>query len=187
MTINMLLDRAALDHCLAEAFHPGCEVTWPIRHLSLFSSPFRIRHRPSEQPKPDYGKTLTPGGALVKRSQGPGDLTRWMGLPWQADTAFCRSGYDSDYDPYVPTFWPARVPNQILTKAAYEIIRNDKYPASDDSHFTTIAWNGSNHWQAQRQARWKTWYEYSAAAGDNARCRKRSRLSTRDARRLVWP
>jgi hypothetical protein len=51
-----------------------------------------------------------------------------MGLPWQADTAFCRSGYDSDYDPYVPTFWPARVPNQILTKAAYDIIRDEKHP-----------------------------------------------------------
>src|SRR5690606_38982853 len=23
------LDRASLDHCLADAFHPGCEVTWP--------------------------------------------------------------------------------------------------------------------------------------------------------------
>jgi hypothetical protein len=37
-----------------------------------------------------------------------------MAVPWQADTASCRSGYDKNYDPYLPTFWPARVPNQIL-------------------------------------------------------------------------
>ena len=36
-----MLDRAALTFCLADAFHPGCEVTWPMRHLSMFRGPFR--------------------------------------------------------------------------------------------------------------------------------------------------
>jgi hypothetical protein len=39
-----------------------------------------------------------------------------MAVPWQTDTASCRSGYDLSYDPYVPAFWPARVPNEVLTK-----------------------------------------------------------------------
>ena len=102
--------------CLADAFHPGCEVTWPIRHLSMFHAPFRIRHRPPGVPEPDYGKKLTPAVALSLtgplHAQGPGDLTRWMGLPWQADTGFCRSGYDMNYDPFVPTFWPAGCPTR---------------------------------------------------------------------------
>ena len=119
------LDRAALDHCLADAFHPGCEVTWPVRHLTLYAAPFRLHHRPPGAPDPLYGPTLSQQVALSRtgplHAQGPGDLTRWMGLPWQADTAYCRSGYDADYDPYVPTFWPARVPNQVLTDAAYTI------------------------------------------------------------------
>lgn len=120
-----MLDRAALDHCLADAFHPGCEVTWPVRHLSMYSAPFRIIHGPAGPANPPYGPTLdqqevlAPNGPL--HAQGPGDLTRWMGLPWQADTAYCRSGYDSSYDPFVPTFWPARVPNEVLTDAAYAI------------------------------------------------------------------
>ncbi|WP_208354582.1 LodA/GoxA family CTQ-dependent oxidase, partial [Aetokthonos hydrillicola] len=81
---------------------------------------------------PDYGKTLTqaialqPGGPLS--SQGAGDLTRWMALPWQGDTAFCRSGYEPEYDPYIPTFWPARVPNQVLTQKNYEIVMNVDLP-----------------------------------------------------------
>ena len=127
-----MLDRAALEYCLADAYHPGCEVTWPIRHLSMFSKPFRIRQRLAGQPESDFGATLTPEKALAPdgplHDQGPGDLTRWMGLPWQADTAFCRSGYDDQYDPYVPTFWPARVPNQVLTPSAYDVIRDETQP-----------------------------------------------------------
>jgi hypothetical protein len=122
------LDRAALTFCLADAFHPGCEVTWSIRHLTLFHGPFRIRHRPPGEHEPDYGSKLTPAVALSSigpiHAQGAGDLTRWMGLPWQADTSFCRSGYDTNYDPFVPTFWPARVPNQVLTEANYQVVIN---------------------------------------------------------------
>jgi hypothetical protein len=122
-----MLDRAAVDFCLADAFHPGCEVTWPIRHLTVFSKPFRILHA-SGTTVIDYGKELTPTKALAPtgplHAQGPGDLTRWMGLPWQADTAFCQSGYSPDYDPYLPTFWPARVPNYVFTRKNYEVVVN---------------------------------------------------------------
>jgi hypothetical protein len=136
------LDRAALEHCLSDAFHPGCEVTWPVRHLTMYSAPFRILHRPAGEPDPLYGLilsqtvALSPTGPL--HAQGPGDLTRWMGLPWQADTAYCRSGYDTAYDPFVPTFWPARVPNQVLTDAAYTIaVDPTRTPEERLAAFTT--------------------------------------------------
>jgi hypothetical protein len=119
------LDRAALQFCLADAFHPGCEVTWPIRHVSLFTQPFRIKHRAATESEQDYGTQLTAQIALSRagplHEQGPGGLTRWMAVPWQGDTAFCRSGYDAQYDPYLPTFWPAHVPNQVLSAEAYQI------------------------------------------------------------------
>ena len=101
----------------------------------MYHSPFRIRHRPAGQPEPDYGPTLTPQIALGDHGplheQGPGDLTKWMGLPWQADTGFCRSGYDTNYDPYVPTFWPARVPNQVLTEPNYRVVINTAAPREE--------------------------------------------------------
>lgn len=120
------LDRAALEFCLADAFHPGCEITWPIRHLSMFSAPFRIKHCPKATlPPPDYGPQLTPAIALAPEgplySQQPGGLSRWMAVPWQTDTASCQSGYDKTYDPLIPTFWAARVPNQVLTEADYKV------------------------------------------------------------------
>jgi L-Lysine epsilon oxidase N-terminal/L-lysine epsilon oxidase C-terminal domain len=125
-----MLDRAALDHCLADAFHPGCELTWPVRHLSMYSAPFRIRHRTAEDPPFAWPPVLTPeialGPAGPLHGQGPGDLTRWMAVPWQCDTASCRDGYearhDADYDPYLPTFWPARVPNQVLPEKNYDVV-----------------------------------------------------------------
>lgn len=134
-----MLDRAALEYCLADAFHPGCEVTWPIRHLTMFDAPFRFKHRPAGDPAPDYGPVLDQEIALSAdgplHAQGPGDLTRWMGLPWQADTAYCRSGYDQKYDPYIPTFWPATVPNQVLTEQAYEVLMNATDPAERQQAF----------------------------------------------------
>ncbi|WP_424638003.1 LodA/GoxA family CTQ-dependent oxidase [Embleya sp. AB8] len=137
-----LLDRAALDFCVADAFHPGIEVTWPIRHASMFAAPFRIRARAEGAADPDYGNTLTPDAALAANgpvyAQGPGDLSRWMAVPWQTDTAGCRAGYEAQaglgprYDPYVPTFWPARVPNHVLKQSDYETVNRPDGPGTLD-------------------------------------------------------
>ena len=127
-----LLDRASLHYCLGGPFHPGCEMTWPMRHASLYYAPFRLRVRTADNPEPDYGDLLTPAivsdrdGPLA--ASGPGDITRWMAIPWQTDTASCRSGYEPDYDPYLPTFWPARVPNHVLTAKDYETVMNQALP-----------------------------------------------------------
>lgn len=127
-----MLDRAALEFCLADAFHPGCEMTWPMRHLTMFDRPFRLRHRRPDVPERNDGKTLNQKQCLSRTgplyAQGPGDLTRWMGLPWQADTAYCRAGYDVTYDPFAPTFWPARVPNQVLSEQSYAIVIDPSQP-----------------------------------------------------------
>jgi len=54
-----------------------------------------------------------------------------MAVPWQTDTASCRGGYDKSYDPYVPTFWPARVPNDVLTQEDYNVVMDDKQPMDE--------------------------------------------------------
>jgi hypothetical protein len=122
------LDRAALEFCLADAFHPGCEMTWPMRHASLYSEPYRIRHRSPNETVYPIGPVLTSDGALAYDGplygQMPGGLTRWMAVPWHADTASClsQSEYDPSYAPFSPTFWPAHVPNQVLTDDSYRTV-----------------------------------------------------------------
>lgn len=121
-----MLDKASMDHCLADAFHPGCEMTWPMRNPMMYMAPFRLLHAPADWKEPSYGAGLIqdtlslPNGPLA--AQVPGGVTRWMALPWQTDTASCRSGYLKTYDPYLPTFWPARVPNQVLTRENYDVV-----------------------------------------------------------------
>jgi hypothetical protein len=118
---------------VADAFHPGCEVTWPIRRRSLYGDSLRIRRRPLSQPEPDYGNVMTPRIALGET--GPlaglaaGELTRWMAVPWQTDTASCLWAYDQlRTAPSLPTFWPARVPNQVLAEKDWLAATNRALP-----------------------------------------------------------
>jgi hypothetical protein len=126
------LDRSAMHFCLADAFHPGAELTWPMRNASMFRAPYRIRKSEDGITEPLYGATLDNNTVMAVNGplygQSAGGLTRWMALPWQGDTAFCRSGYDLEYDPYLPTFWPARVPNQILTDVDYHTLCDTSKP-----------------------------------------------------------
>jgi hypothetical protein len=131
-----LLDEAALAYCLADAFHPGCELTWIIRQMALFKAPLRIRHRPPGLPEPDYGDILAPDLAVSRTGplsmSGPGDLTRWMAIPWQTDTASCLSGYPFfNVTESLPTFWPARVPNQVLSEKDYNVVINSNAPIKE--------------------------------------------------------
>jgi hypothetical protein len=131
-----VLDQASLDFCVADAFHPGCEITWPMRHTKMYMAPFRIKHAMKGSVEPDYGTEIgsdivnIPTGPILG-GQFPGGLTRWMAIPWQTDTASCRSGYDKLYDPYVPTFWPARVPNEVLLEQDYNDVMNESLPMGE--------------------------------------------------------
>lgn len=127
-----MLDRSAMHFCLADAFHPGAELTWPMRNASIYRAPYRIRKCEEGITDPVYGSTLDNNAVMAINGplygQSAGDLTRWMALPWQGDTAYCRSGYDFEYDPYLPTFWPARVPNQVLTEVDYDTLCDTSQP-----------------------------------------------------------
>jgi hypothetical protein len=128
-----LLDEAALAFCLADAFHPGCELTWIVRARSLYDGPLRLRRRPAQLPEADYGDVLHPDVAVSPTGplsmSAPGDLTRWMAVPWQTDTASCLSGYSFfKTTDSLPTFWPARVPNDVLAETDYKILTDPNQP-----------------------------------------------------------
>ncbi|MEO1417210.1 MAG: LodA/GoxA family CTQ-dependent oxidase [Bacteroidota bacterium] len=123
------LTEAALEETLGGPFHPGCEFTWPMRHAMMYQDdqPFRLKRR--DNAKEDFGATLdykialAPGGPLDGCS--PGDVTKWMAVPWQSDTSSCLSAYRTYAGEYLPTFWPARVPNDVLTEEDFAIINDE--------------------------------------------------------------
>ena len=118
------LNQASLEDCLGGPFHPGIELTWTMRIPHMWKEPYRLNVLPEGQPiKLDYGAVLTPEITLAAdgpfAANGPGSLTRWMGVPWQTDEASCLSGYTvSTYLP-LPSFWAARVPNQVFAEDGY--------------------------------------------------------------------
>jgi hypothetical protein len=142
------LDRAPLEDCLGGPFHPGIELTWPMRVPSMWRRPgesgllYRLNVLPPEQPpKDDYGPLLTPAIVLGPdgplQASGPGSLTRWMGIPWQTDEASCLSGYNTSNYLSLPSFWAARVPNQVLAQQSYERLSDPALPdAQKMKHLT---------------------------------------------------
>jgi hypothetical protein len=141
------LDRAALDNTIGGPFHPGCEMTWPMRQTIMYDKPFRLKLR-SGPPK-DYGPELTaavalgPGGPLD--GSGPGDVSRWMAVPWQTDTSSCLYAYTGWQDGvFLPTFWPVRVPNNVLTDEQFAIVSDPERPYAE--RFDAFDYRNRRYW-----------------------------------------
>jgi hypothetical protein len=159
------LTRAALEPCSGGAFHPGVELTWPLRHKELYRGPFRIalatddkRNRSLIQ---NLGLLLTPEKALngfqgtpsVLGPQKPGDLTRWMGLPWQCDAFSCQnvnfansandnSSTEVSSDFPIATWWPALLPIDVLPQDFYLALTNKALSAAERVKFfqNRVSW-----------------------------------------------
>lgn len=159
------LTQAALEPCSGGAFHPGVELTWPMRQGALYRDdvPFRIAlgNRPSLLQ--DVGRLLTParafGGTIeASRDSGeadivatgadapigpqmPGDLTRWLGLPWHGDAFSCQFVIFANDFPNA-TWWPALLPIDVLPEAYYrQFLRDDLSPRERLEFF-----EGREHW-----------------------------------------
>ena len=127
------LTRAALDPCSGGGFHPGVELTWPLRHGAMYSGAYRIAHGDRPSLLQDLGRLLTPKRAFqgFKKTppaigpQMPGDLTRWMGIPWQGDAFSCQFvEFSNDFPNAV--WWPALLPIDVLPEAYYrQVLRTD--------------------------------------------------------------
>jgi len=133
-----VLTRGALEACLGGPFHPGIEVTWPMRQQRLYAAPYRLRYDGSEIGKLDFGPLLTPDvcmsedGPLSRNT--PGDLTRWMGVPWQSDAASCQNIYVPKDFP-LPVWWPSILPVDVLPEFAYRQVMDTSLPAAQRQKF----------------------------------------------------
>ncbi|MBU6245641.1 MAG: CTQ-dependent glycine oxidase GoxA [Actinomycetales bacterium] len=151
------LTQACLDACSGGAFHPGVELTYYLRHQEMYAKahgqsaePFRIARGDRPSLIQDLGRLLTPEIALAGTAsspppigkQMPGDLTRWMGLPWQCDAFSCQQVLLQDEFP-TPVWWPALLPIDVLPQEFYDqVMRTDLSPAERVKFFNSrVAWS----------------------------------------------
>ncbi len=97
------LTRAVLENCVGGTFSPGIEVGWIVRDPAIYSEPFRI-HPKLPAPGP-LGLGFDPVGGLE-----PGDLTRYMAVPWQADFNDCST---EKIQGRIMWWWPAQRPISV--------------------------------------------------------------------------
>lgn len=87
------IDRGVLGNVLGGAFCPGAEVGWIMLNPAIYSAPYRIRQAAYTAgglsiPAPIAAKDGSQADDIA-RGMEPGDLTKYMGLPWQADFHEC--------------------------------------------------------------------------------------------------
>lgn len=89
-TTGVGIDRGVLSNLLGGAFCPGGEVAWIINNPAIYDSPYRIRHAPYLAGALSLPAVID-GGSPADLSAGlePGDLTKYIGIPWQADFHEC--------------------------------------------------------------------------------------------------
>jgi hypothetical protein len=95
------LDMASLSNCLGGRYVPGIELSYPIRQPDMYmldwrttgAGPFRVKHKPLRYATAAPAQPFLSGGwiPLHGMSDGlePGDLTKFMSIPWQTDYNSC--------------------------------------------------------------------------------------------------
>ncbi|GAB4198840.1 MAG: LodA/GoxA family CTQ-dependent oxidase [Wenzhouxiangellaceae bacterium] len=94
-TTGVGIDRGVLSNMLGGAFCPGGELGWIIINPAIYSAPYRIHHAIYQAgalslPQPIAAIDGSPAADLASGLE-PGDLTKYIGLPWQADFHECTS------------------------------------------------------------------------------------------------
>lgn len=119
------LDRAVLQNCLGGRYSPGIDLTFIVRDVNLYkqdwkgaNGPFRINAQPlnytyAQASEPFLGEGYIP---LRTAQVQPGDLCKFMALPWHCDYNSCAT-HEPDPNPAgnntLYWSWPAQRPVQV--------------------------------------------------------------------------
>ncbi|WP_205756185.1 CTQ-dependent glycine oxidase GoxA [Labrenzia sp. 011] len=151
------LTEAALEPCSGGGFHPGVELSYYLRlapmyarHSDATAEPFRLAHGNRPELVQTIGRLLTlekalEGGNGAPPPVGPqsaGDLTRWMGLPWQCDAFSCQQVLLQENFP-TAVWWPALLPIDVLPEDYYAQVMRPDLPEQERLKFlnSRVAWS----------------------------------------------
>jgi hypothetical protein len=116
-----LVDRGVLDNCVGGAFCPGIEMTWINRNTTIYAEPFRLRQAVLNGPL----STTNGNDNNYVNGLEPGDVTKYMAQPWQADFNECSTQPVVDNPASNTTggdsvnfwWWPAQRPWAVYPQA----------------------------------------------------------------------
>lgn len=145
------LTEAALEPCSGGAFHPGVELTYYLRIPQMYARKydrqadlFRLAHKERAELVQNIGRLLTLDKAINGAPdlntppplghQWAGDLTRWMGLPWQCDAFSCQQVLMQEDFP-TAVWWPALLPIDVLPEENYAQLMNESLSDSERVKF----------------------------------------------------
>lgn len=127
------LDRAVLQNCLGGRFSPGIDLTFIVRQPELYitdwraqgSGPFRIHPRRLDYKSADKAHPFLtfgwiPAHAVAALGVEPGDICKFMALPWHADYNSCAIHPTAPNPLNSPTLywsWPAQRPVTVYVAA----------------------------------------------------------------------
>jgi hypothetical protein len=95
------LDMASLSNCLGGRYVPGIEVSYPVRQPDMYhtdwrtsgAGPFRVKHKPLAYATARKDTPFLSGGWIPLHGMidglEPGDVTKFMSVPWQTDYNSC--------------------------------------------------------------------------------------------------
>ncbi|MFT4927359.1 MAG: L-lysine 6-oxidase [Phenylobacterium sp.] len=121
------LDQGSVGNCVGLPMCPGIEVTWSVQNPAIYAAPYIID---DQKGKNGYDETGLSPSRDECRGGGcePGDLTKRMACPWQADFFQCTiqninftvpSKNKIDGNPLPPTYysywWPPQSPWDVLS------------------------------------------------------------------------
>ena len=139
-----MLDMASLSNCLGGRFVPGIEVSYTVRCEDLYmndwresgAGPFRVKHKLLNYAQVDPKNPFLTGGWIPKHNMldglEPGDISKFMSIPWQTDYNSC-----SIHQPSINTLgvnhtngnettlywsWPSQRPDSVYV--ATEVVNN---------------------------------------------------------------
>lgn len=161
------LDMAALSNCLGGRYVPGIEVSHPIRRPEMYRNewrtslcgPFRVKytydHKRYEQLQHDeHGQTkpvLTVGWLPFRETEPlePGDISKFMAIPWQTDYNSCSihqttintAGVNTTYGNELTLYWswPSQRPDAVYpaTQVAGRVLPDQVWSIRGPGTLTT--------------------------------------------------
>ncbi|MGH7869754.1 MAG: LodA/GoxA family CTQ-dependent oxidase, partial [Candidatus Dormibacteraceae bacterium] len=126
-----LLDKAVLVNCLGGRFAPGMEMTFIVRDMNIYRQdwrnngcgPFRLRTRELDYTHAQSDRPFLTGGYVplhpdpqTRAELEPGDVSKFMAIPWQVDYNSCATHNVSPNPGNSTTLywsWPAQRPVQV--------------------------------------------------------------------------